>query len=210
MHIDVKHGMMTEKQIERIRVKITRVKRALAEDKKRWGGYYDDSAGYRYVVPGLYLKIRDYKGAMNTFRWFAKHFPDDVCYGEFLLEWALTLFKVGKLKEAERKVVAAWVSGTWVWNTFFGRRVTAEDGALDDVERDWQARQVLGYSATEKDWADFAAWVEALLSAESFLQFSAAYLNVQQRIKEEPDITKRNLLREERRAMLEGVGSTYG
>lgn len=52
--------------------------------------------------------------------------------------------------------------------------------------------------------------VEALFSVEPFLPFSAAYLNVQQRIKEEPDITRRNLLREERRAMLEGVGLIYG
>ena len=36
---------MTEKQIERIRTKIARVKSALAADKKCWGGYYGDSGG---------------------------------------------------------------------------------------------------------------------------------------------------------------------
>lgn len=125
---------MTEKQIEQVRKKIAAVKRELAADKKRWGGYYHDGAGYRYAVPGLFLKIRNYKGAMNYFRWFAKQFPDDICYGDFLLEWALTLFKLGKLEEAGQKVKAAFTIDAHAWNFFYGREV--------------------------KGWADFAVWVE--------------------------------------------------
>jgi len=78
---------MTEKQIERIRIKIARVKSALAAYKKRWGGYYDDSGGIRYMAPGLYLKIRDFKGAMNYFRWFiTKHIANIFEEGELVEE----------------------------------------------------------------------------------------------------------------------------
>ena len=63
---------MTPKQIERIQNKIVKIKRALAADKRRWGGYYDDSRGLRYLAPEQYIKIRDYKGALRYFNWFNK------------------------------------------------------------------------------------------------------------------------------------------
>jgi len=59
---------MTEKQIERVRTKIARIKRALAADKKEWGGYYHDGSGLRYRCPELYLEIREFKGSLNYFR----------------------------------------------------------------------------------------------------------------------------------------------
>ncbi len=34
---------MTEKQKERVRNKIAKIRKELAADKKRWGGYYDDT-----------------------------------------------------------------------------------------------------------------------------------------------------------------------
>ena len=39
---------MTAKQEEKIKNKIKKIKVALAEDKKRWGGYYHDGQGLRY------------------------------------------------------------------------------------------------------------------------------------------------------------------
>ncbi|MDD2611337.1 MAG: hypothetical protein PHR38_00960 [Bacteroidales bacterium] len=192
---------MTEKQIERVRTKITRVKRELAADKKRWGGYYDDSAGLRYVVPNLYLKIRDFKGAMNYFRWFAKNFPDDCCYGEFLLEWSLTLFKLGKVEDAKLKVINAYFRDTRVLNKFLGRQVTMVDETINSFERDWSDTQVLAYSAKEKDWADFTVWLETSLTSEPFLRFSKEYLEIQKQLQAEPDPTKRSKLREMEEAL---------
>src|ERR1035437_1625265 len=192
---------MTEKQIERIRTKITRVKRALAADKKRWGGDYDDSAGLRYMAPGLYLKIRDFKGAMNYFRWFAKNFPDDCCYGEFLLEWSLTLFMLGKIEDARQKVTEAYLRDTRVLNKFLGREVAMVDETIDSYERDWSAVQVLGYSAEEKDWADFAVWLEVLLTSEPFLGLSKEYLEIQMRLQIESDPAKRSNLCDMKRAL---------
>lgn len=192
---------MTEKQIERIRTKITRVKRALTADKKRWGGYYDDSAGLRYATPGLYLKIRDFKGAMNYFRWFAKNFPDDCCYGEFLLEWSLTLFMLGKIEDARQKVTEAYLRDTRVLNKFLGREVAMVDETIDSYERDWSAVQVLGYSAEEKDWADFAVWLEVLLTSEPFQSLSKEYLEIQRQLQAESDPAKRSNLCDMKRVL---------
>jgi len=185
---------MTEKQIERIRTKITRVKRALADDKKRWGGYYDDSGGIRYMAPSLYLKIRDFRGAINYFRWFDKNFPDDSCYGEFLLEWSLTLFMLGKVEDARQKIIDAYFGDTRVLNKFLGREVTMVDETIDSYERSWSAVQVLGYSAEEKDWADFAIWLNGILTSEPFLSLSTEFLEIQLQLQTESDPAKRSNL----------------
>ena len=56
---------MTEKQQERIRTKIKNIKLALADDKKRWGGEYDDSRGLRYAPPLLYIQLADFSGGLR-------------------------------------------------------------------------------------------------------------------------------------------------
>lgn len=94
---------MTPKQKERIQLKIAKIKKELAADKKRWGGYYDDSRGLRYLPPELYLKIQDYSGALRYFNWFHKNFPDDSGYPVFLFEWAITRFKKGRKCKPDRK-----------------------------------------------------------------------------------------------------------
>ena len=38
---------MTEKQAEKLQLKIKKIKAELAADKRRWGGFYDDSRGLR-------------------------------------------------------------------------------------------------------------------------------------------------------------------
>ncbi|HEY5590079.1 MAG TPA: hypothetical protein VIK55_03580 [Paludibacter sp.] len=163
---------MTEKQIERVRTKIARVKRALAADKKQWGGYYHDGSGIRYMCPELYLKIRDFRGALNYFRWFGKNFPDDICYGEFYVEWAITLFKLGRLDEAGLKVVEGDQCDSTVWNKFLGRKLTMEDGTVNAELKAWRAVQVISYSASDAVWIDFAAWLEGFLVSEAFLEIN--------------------------------------
>jgi len=53
---------MTEKQIQRIKKKITNLRAVLSAEKRKFGGYFDNR-GIRYLIPDLYLKIPDYKGA---------------------------------------------------------------------------------------------------------------------------------------------------
>ena len=89
----MKSSKITEAQVERVNLKITKLKKTLASDKKRCGGYYDDSIGIRYLIPEQYLKIQDYKGAARYFNWFNKTFPDDIGFPFFLFEWTVALVK---------------------------------------------------------------------------------------------------------------------
>ncbi|UFH57660.1 hypothetical protein [Spirosoma sp. KNUC1025] len=52
---------MTPKQIQRLEKKIAAIKRALAAEKRKFGGY-DDSRGLRYLPTRYYLQLGDIKG----------------------------------------------------------------------------------------------------------------------------------------------------
>lgn len=62
---------MTPKQTQRLSKKIADIKRALAAEKRRFGGY-DDSRGLRYLPTRYYIQLADYKGGLSYTRWFAK------------------------------------------------------------------------------------------------------------------------------------------
>ena len=114
---------MTPKQAERLQTKIKQIKSALAADKKRSGGYYDDSAGRRYQPPQYYIKLGDYSGGATYFRWFYKNFPDDAGFPDFLFEWTLNLFKTGKIKDAEKMAFKTFCRNTYIFDKFLGKPI---------------------------------------------------------------------------------------
>jgi hypothetical protein len=61
---------MTDKQIEGVKARIEKYKKALAADKKYWGGQYHDGQGIRYLILKQFIKIRDYKGGQRYLNWF--------------------------------------------------------------------------------------------------------------------------------------------
>lgn len=115
---------MTEKQQERIRLKIKKIKSELATDKKRWGGFYDDSRGLRYLSLEYYIKLKDYSGSKRYLNWFYKNFPDDGGFPEFLFECSIILFYSGKLKDAQRQLFETFTSNTYVIDNFLGNPIT--------------------------------------------------------------------------------------
>lgn len=91
---------MTEKQIDKIKLSIRKLRAVLTAEKRLYGGF-DDSAGRRYDICGLYLRIADYKGAITYKKWFDKNFPDD-CGGPLLsLNWAISHFELGQINKAK-------------------------------------------------------------------------------------------------------------
>ncbi|MBU8881536.1 hypothetical protein KSK37_00405 [Kaistella sp. DKR-2] len=161
---------MTPKQKERIQLKIAKIKKELAADKKRWGGYYDDSRGLRYLPPELYLKIQDYSGALRYFNWFHKNFPDDSGYPVFLFEWTITLFKKGKIKEAKAKTLQTDRANSWIVPAFL-----QVDNSRPPAKTfsNWQTQDVaeeMGYSKTDAELSDFTLWLNDFVSGAEFIQ----------------------------------------
>jgi len=177
---------MTPKQIERIQNKIVKIKRALAADKRRWGGYYDDSRGLRYLAPEQYIKIRDYKGALRYFNWFSKTFDDDMGFPFFLFEWSITLFKNGKLKEAEKKMFQAiFISDTlidkFLEQDYFSLN-TNENSSLEIVTL--LNDQIYNFSDVE--FNDFSEWLSNFIASDFFLGHFSEFLVIARKLKTEP------------------------
>lgn len=159
---------MTLKQTERIQTKIAKIKKALAADKKRWGGFYDDSRGLRYLVPELYLKIQDYSGALRYFNWFNKNFPEDSGYPVFLFEWAITLFKKGNIKAAKAKIIETDLANAWIIPTFLQVENSRQSSKTFSS---WEAQDVaegMGYSTTDDELSDFSEWLNDFVSSAEF------------------------------------------
>ena len=177
---------MTPKQIERIQNKIVKIKRALAADKRRWGGYYDDSRGLRYLAPEQYIKKRDYKGAMRYFNWFSKTFDDDMGFPFFLFEWSITLFKNGKLKEAEKKMFQAiFIRDTlidkFLEQDYFSFNMN-ESSSLEIVTL--LNDQI--YNFSDAEFKDFSEWLSNFTAGDFFRRHFAEFLVIARKLKTEP------------------------
>lgn len=185
---------MTEKQTERIKLKIAKYKKALAADKKHWGGQYDDSAGIRYLIPEKFIQIRDYKGALRYLNWFSKNFPDDSGYPVFLFEWTFILFQCGKHGQAEQKAHQTFFSNTYLVDKFFGKEALQLDKS-ENSNWDLQALAAnFTYSSKHPDFTVFAGWLETVLGSRTFLDKANEFIHIAQQLKNEPTGPKRNEL----------------
>lgn len=185
--------LMSPKQSQRLQKKITDVKRTLAAEKRQFGGY-DDSRGLRYLPTRYYLQLDDYKGGLTYTRWFAKAFPDDIGFPDFLFEWAVLLFKMGKLEQASLKVWQTYCANTYVLDKFFGNPIQPL------AKYEWSNLAQAGftdyftYSSQQADMLDFSQWLVELLSSEAFSSRQARYVPIHQQLAGELDEESRGCL----------------
>jgi tetratricopeptide (TPR) repeat protein len=193
---------MTPKQEERTRNKIAKIKKALAADKKYWGGY-NDGGGMRYLPPELYIKLKDYKGALRYFRWFDKSFPDDIGYPTFLFEWALVLFKTGKISEARKKALQTFFSNTYLFDHFLEKEFLLFDKYEGSDWEQAEAAKIMIYKIGQKDFADFEDWLNQFLTSAEFYQVANEFITIRVKLQTEHDVEKRTELIERQSHLLD-------
>ncbi len=184
---------MTPKQTERLRIKISNIKRTLAAEKRKLGGY-DDSRGLRYLPTKYFIQLQDYNGAMTFLRWFSKNFPDDGGFPDFLFEWTIILIKCGKTKDAEKKAFETFCRNTYLFDKFFGRPITPVDK--------WEGSNLevpgftdyFNYSSEQPELADFSEWLDHLVSAEDFKNRCEKFIVIHKRLRTETDKETRHYL----------------
>ena len=195
---------MTEKQAERIRNKIKKIKAALAADKKYWGGYYHDGSGLRYLPPQHYIKLEDYTGGLRYINWFNKNFPDDGCYPDFLFECSLILFKTGRLKESEKRAVQTYCENTYMFDKLLSRPIIEiEKWESSLIESKDYVMNHFTYSGKEEHLADFMLWLEKITTTDKFVTFSSKFISIKQALKTEVEPKKRMALLDEQRKITE-------
>ena len=177
---------MTPKQEERIRNKIAKIRKELAADKKRWGGFYNDSRGLRYMPPEQFIKLKDYKGALRYLRWFNRTFPDDSGYPIFLFEWTLILFKTGNLKEAEKKALKTFFANSYLFDKFLGKEFLPIE---KEESSNWETTELadsLKYSKSDPEFEDFGEWLENFQTSEKFYKFANELIEIDKKLVAEP------------------------
>jgi hypothetical protein len=176
---------MTEKQKQKILKTIKAYRAILANEKRRFGGYMD-SGGIRYVIPELYLKIQDYKGAMIYFRWFSKAFPDDMGFPAFNLFWAATLFENNKIPESLGKVYETAFSNTYLLDLIAGKDVKPIDKSeLIGFENLDYAKQIYK-GCVELITLELQIHLTGLVASKEFIDNLNKFVALQKLIKDEP------------------------
>jgi hypothetical protein len=196
---------MTEKQVEIIKAKIKSCRARLASEKRRFGGYFDNS-GIRYQIPELYLRIGDYKGALTYFIWFAREFPGDTAFPFFNLFWSFTFFKNKREKDAVRLAYKTAFSNTYLINLICKR----ETNSIDKSES--AGSENLDYAKEIAEWCDklltkdFRTWLCTLNETEEFRSNMNKFISIQKLIEDEPVGPLRSRLIDESSALERKLG----
>ncbi len=185
---------MTEKQIERVQAKIQKLKKELANDKKRWGGYYDDSRGLRYGILELYIKIADYKGGLRYVNWFEKNFPEDTLNSFFTFECGFILYQSGKHKEAKRKIYKTFFNNPFLLPHFLGLSMLDFENSEYSAWQREIVEKYFKYHYTQSAFTEFAEWVNLQLEEPDFISRKIKYIQLNQQLKDEPVGKKRSML----------------
>lgn len=188
---------LTERQIKSIQTKIQRIKKALADDKKRWGGQYNDSRGLRYLPPEQYLKLQDYSGAQRYFNWFHKNFPDDSGYPDFLFEWTITLFYCKKIKEAENKAIQTHFSNQYYLDKYFNKQIVRLDKRHHSNWEYPEMTENFAYSATQEHLVDVTNWLEQFVTSDKFTTAVTQYNELEEQLSKESDVSRRSKIIEQ-------------
>ena len=184
---------MTPKKADRLKKKITDIRRLLAAEKRKFG-WYDDSRGLRYFPTKYYIQLGDVAGGLTYTRWFAKNFPDDAGFPDFLFEWLVILFKNGKIKEAEQKAIETFCADIHLLNSFLGRPHAACEPWEDEPRTDGIWAEYFGSLSTPVSLSDFAEWLTGFMATERFLTSAGKYIDLRRRLQGKHDLAQRRHL----------------
>ncbi|MFA6469260.1 MAG: hypothetical protein WCW35_10195 [Bacteroidota bacterium] len=184
---------MTPKQIARLQKKISDIKWTLADEKRKYG-CYDDSRGIRYVPPRYFIQLGDYSGGLKYLNWFAKNFPDDSGFPDFLFEWTIILYKTGKLREAEKKAFKTFCANTYLFDKFYGKPIKPiikwEGSNLEEPS----FAEHLQHNCNQHELKDFSEWLNKVVTSDKFITSSKKIIEINKRLKKEEDRETRHYL----------------
>ena len=192
---------------KKIKQRIRRYQRELAKEQ-RAGGIHDGS-GKRYLLGPLYLLLDDVDGALASYTWFQKTFPDDMGEPFQYLCWTYALYRSGDSQSATRKLAQ-----TWFQNPYLIARLLGMGQPTLDMWHgsNWEQPAYVTEGAAEllDLWDDEAlAWAKDVYQQAWFGQIRARYLEIKRRLKDEPVGPQRSRLVDEmfRLKTLEGIES---
>ena len=176
---------MTDKQKEKIRDKIKKVKQTLAAEKRKFGGF-DDSRGLRYLPTGLYVKIGDFDGGLKYLKWFKKNFPNDIGFPGFLFESTVILFKAGNLRKAEDYALRTYFSNTFLLDKYFTRKLKRLDKKVSISFQREEYIDNFDYRHDQDDLLDFSDWLNKFNQSDRFVKTTKEFDEIEKQLETAP------------------------
>jgi hypothetical protein len=177
---------MNEKQAERIRETIKVYRARLTGEKRRFGGYFDNG-GIRYVIPELYLYLRDYKGALSYYRWFSREFPGDSGFPAFNLFCAFILYQNKKIREAIQLSYKTAFSNTYLVDLLCNKPVVELDKSESDITKELTYAKEIIEGCDSLLTKEFRRWLCNLSETEEFSSVMNKYISIQKLLKDNPE-----------------------
>ena len=163
--------------------------------------YISDDSGKRYMIGPMYLLLGDVSGAIKSFEWFEKVFPDDSGEPFHLLCWALGLYQSNDRAKAAKKLCRAMLSNLYLLPYLVG----IEQPSLDIWQStNWEGKEYVEQGPAEllQLWDEQALrWAEELYQSESFRKVRERSIEIFRLLKTEPVGPKRSDLVKELSAL---------
>jgi len=114
------------KDPSKIRQRIRRYERSL-EEEKRLQGRYGDGYGKRFLLGPFCIIMGDLDGALSSFAWFEKEFPDGSDMAPQLLCWTLALKQIGEDEKAQQMLRRTMFANLYIIPRLLGMKETRHD-----------------------------------------------------------------------------------
>lgn len=178
---------------KRLRARATRLKRALASEKRRYGGF-DDSSGKRYRIGPLFALAGDLKEALAHYGWFEKQFPDDVGEPMHHLWWALALYRSGDIEDANRKLLETLVRNLYLLPALTGSPIARQDMWHSS---NWDQPEYLAQVSPEflpQLSEDERSWIGRQLESALFRRVKDEYVSTHHALLTEANVESRSAI----------------
>jgi len=192
---------------KKLKTKISSYKSALTREKKTYGSI-NDGAGKRYVLFSLYFQLNDLKKSEEYFKWYEKEFEDDSGEPVQKLCWAVSLYRMGNLDQAEYRLADLMLSNLYVIPKILGRDIkeydiwhSSSDEFIDYF--DYFPKEVLE-ALTQED----KKWIEELYDSFVFQRIRQRYIGIYGELKNTDDIKIRRKLVDEAYRLLDQLSKS--
>ena len=200
--------MKSDSEKKKIRARALRNRRALLNEKKKFG-WYNDGGGKRYRIGVDLVAAGDFEEALKYFRWFETEFSDDVGEPVFLLNWALAEYRSGHAAEAARRLKIAMTSNIYLLPGLLGFRQEERDIWHSS---NWEGPEYVDVVADVLPNIDDDErnWIQDQYESEPFRLVLSEYIAVYEALLHEKDRSRRGALLDrwykfERRSLARGA-----
>lgn len=141
--------------------------------------FIDDSYGKRYLLGPMYLLADDVDGALKSFAWFKRTFPDDIGEPAQYLCWTIALLKNAHLEKATEKLWETMFCNLYLIPFLLGEDLVKNETRHGsnwehpEYAKDTPEEYIALWSPENKLWAKEVFYSEKFITGrEKYLQLS--------------------------------------